>query len=350
MVYIITFIVPVLYLSYKYNPKQSQLILAILFEKKEDEKIGYNKLYLEMDNRLYPNKINKKKPKTSKSHFDKNIKYLLSYTLIQKKEDKESKLKKRYFSLTEIGKYCCKHKYMPEEYMQLYLLCFVIAIKAYLGVREIKEKEYTIVNTGTASKKATTTYLEHKRGITVKDILENTDTIIKHNLNIKVPVTEEEKIQNYFQFLEDKKILERESENGEFRYQIHQDYKLFVIECGSNLFDPIQKKISTKWKYVEKKPEQAELKWHNTFFGKEYTNTYRKECHQIKKETIIQIRKEKSQDIIHYNKIIKDNYDLIKDKYKDKFKEWPGFVDTIISLICPNEIIESIEKENKKSL
>ena len=47
------------------------------------------------------------------------------------------------------------------------------------------------------------------------------------------------------------------------------------------------------------------------------------------------------------NKKIKANYDDIKNKYQGQLNGLPGFVDINIALICPNGILDIVEREKE---
>jgi DNA-binding PadR family transcriptional regulator len=286
-------------------------------------------------------------PKPARPRIFKNLVILRNWGLINKRREYSSGgLEKTFYSLTEIGLICTKYDYEPEDYNKFYNVCYLISEIALFGGKEEKER------TGNAqagdlgyhdpvTNKYKILYFEKKEGVSVKEILRrNNDSM---NLS-------KEEVEEYLNFLQSKGIIGPIYDAfGEKRYQIlNDDFKEFIDDIWSHLSGPIHMSITLKWYYI-KRPSLIEKEWMIRFRGKKATEDFIKRYDSIRKNI-----KEKSPHLrvnpIHntneINKKIIEGYKMISQKYpKDKdFGNLKGFKETILSLVCPSEILSEIEQ------
>lgn len=338
-----------LLLEYKYNDELAQHIISNLAKNKE---MQFNELFRTVE-KMY------KSTRPSKRKYAKNIKLLEEMDLINRREERtKGGLKKVFFSISEIGQICIQANYRPQDYLEVYKICYLVSVIGLYGGRERKERlgnaqPGDVGITDPITKKYGVFYYEKKDGTSIEDLSETNFTLHHLNYNLKRMNLSPNEYGKYFNLLESKGIIKPRYEiSGEKRYFIdNKDYKQFIEYLWIHIFTYIEIKNELKWRFL-KKLNRIEEKWQIKQFGKRDTVQRARKYNEFRKqmkmgENFDKKREEVKIDYLGFNLKIMECHKMINQKYQDNLNELKGFKKTLLSLTCPDDLLKVIEEEHR---
>ncbi|CAN5809636.1 hypothetical protein BH23THE1_BH23THE1_13400 [soil metagenome] len=364
-------------MPFKYKKTVSEAIIYMLFEKKEDEIIGFNELYKRIDLLRHPkNQIENSKPTLNPSNLSKAIKLLKSKGLVIEQKTKNNlglwEQKQNSYSLSEIALFYIKHDYRIDEVEEFIKISQLISLIALFGSSTLEERKTVVGEKPQAGDmvvpqenplnldknkgiKVKYYYGTRKEGVSKKDILERKYYLTQSNL-LRLTLTKRE-INNYFDFLSDKKILKIYSdEDGEERYRLYdQNLEEFMNEVWVSLFGLLFLRMDKKLFYLVKKIDKVEKDWCIMHLGKKNTDykiidwhNKRSEIEYKKPNNKLYLEKSYKEDVKQINNLILNKFNELSVRYKNIFKSLPGMENLIISLVCSKEMIDHVREENER--
>ena len=139
------------------------------------------------------------------------------------------------------------------------------------------------------------------------------------------------------------KILKKIGEAGKERFDLNHKYKKFILTSNTIFLKLLKERMEFRWEHVHR-PESKEREWYQTIFGnqvtKEKTSDLARRLRNNKEKNLEQ-RKKWEKELINYDKGIIDDYNnLLKEN--NELDNIQGFVETILSILCPKVLIELI--------
>lgn len=297
------------------------------------------------------------------SRFNKHIEYLIGLKFVVMSQEKDGR-KRKFYELSEIGKLYlslyASNKY--NKYEDILNVLHLISGKAFVGMHKIhkfegdaKPGDFGLINEITGME---TRYRSEKfDGVLPEDVLKGDPISIQANFVKDIDLSEEE-INECFKLLEKKGIIGRFGIDGQIRYHIiNKKYQEFLYDIWIDLFNLIDKRIRYHLKIG--KPDEEETKWLTMHYGKKQAEKTRRKSYDFRKKLnakhvtddhIIQGITDKPRFIVEtkqkindYDKRIKEKHKKINEKYKNQL-ELPGFMEILIHLVCPNDLLKIMNK------
>jgi hypothetical protein len=341
--------------------------------------MGFNELKYEVENRLYPNRVNKKRTVTPSSDFSTSLNHLVRWNLIEKESyeyigkytnnDSKRQIRSNY-SITQIGEIYYREGYDPDQITNITRIILLICISGLDGISKIRDitsepidniqAGCIIVPTKGHSDQAKNkripvkVYTREKQvGISSEDISDGRYKHI-HPLfsNLK---SDQNQAKQCFDFLVEKEILKPQiDKKGVERFVLsNNQIKKFIEDCIYDLFDKIELRLSIKIEYLLRNVNRVEEDWLITMIGKDKFDKKIRSRNSIRNGIKLgEIKKSDSRSIKYNNdRIRKINLEIIKN-YKDLIKNPKSLSDTqvgilhlILTYIYPRKFAEMIEME-----
>ena len=257
----------------------------------------------------------------SRSHYQVTFDELVKIEMVEELEEKQPK----EFIATDMGHICNKYDYDPKDYKTFYLIWALVCFRASIGML------------GSSSTKP---------GIVPMEILEYESRInLPHvdTYNIEFHLDE---LKEHFDLLVKHKILKKIGEAETERFDINQKYKKFILTSNTIFLKLLKERMEFRWAHVHR-PESKEKEWYQTTYGNQVTKEKTTDLARqltINKGKGSEQKKRWEKELISYDKeVIDDYYNLLKED--DELDDIQGFVETILSIVCPKDLIELIELE-----
>ncbi len=128
-------------------------------------------------------------------------------------------------------------------------------------------------------------------------------------------------------------------------YILDQNYTSFILKSNTIFVKLLQSRMEFKWSYIDE-PRPIEIEWYVKLFNVQDSKKTTNELRQIReynfKRKTVQQENEWYEKLSEYDNEIYENYHKLSNE-SNKLDAMPGFVDTILSFVCPTNLMESIQ-------